>query len=139
MTMHLVNGMSTVKTTKPQSSKLTKAKRKELGDQLLEYNRELKQQGRHDERLTFDEYLDYLHGKPKATPRKPVARKAPAPFRRETQDVPSLNKDTGVAPKQEPLRYTGDLVKGISVLHKSNAVPVINNEEITDIARMRRG
>lgn len=139
MTMHLVNGMSTVKTTKPQPSKLTKAKRKELGDALAELNRELKQQGRHDERMTFDEYLDYLHGRPKAKPRKPVARKTPAPFRRETAPIPSLNEDTGVALKKEPIRYTGTLVKGISTMHKSNAVPIINDEQATDIARMRRG
>ena len=66
MTMHLAQGLTTTKTTKPRASKLTKAKRKEIGDQLCEYNKELKRQGRHNERLTFDEYLDYLHGKPKA-------------------------------------------------------------------------
>ena len=41
--------------------------------------------------------------------------------------------------KKEPMRYTGTLVKGIATMHKSNAVPVINREEATDIARMRRG
>ena len=41
--------------------------------------------------------------------------------------------------KQEPMKYTGTLVKGIATMHKSNAVPVINREEATDIARMRRG
>ena len=30
-------------------------------------------------------------------------------------------------------------MKGIATMHKSNAVPVINKEEATDIARMRRG
>ena len=41
--------------------------------------------------------------------------------------------------KKEPIQYTGTLVKGIATMHKSNAVPVINKEEATDIARMRRG
>ena len=41
--------------------------------------------------------------------------------------------------KQEPMKYTGNLVKGIATMHKSNAVPVINQQEATDIARMRRG
>ena len=139
MTMHLVNGMTTVKTTKPQASKLTKAKRKELGDALAEYNRELKRQGRHDERMTFDEYLDYLHGKPKPNRPKPMAKKMPPPYRRgSTQDIPSLGEDTGVALKQDPKKYTGTLVTGVCTMHKSNAVPVINNEQATEIARMRR-
>lgn len=139
MTMHLVQGMSTVKTTKPQASKLTKAKRKELGDQLHELNKDLKRQGRHDERMTFDEYLDYLHGKPKVKKPAPVTRKAPAPYRRSTPDIPSLGEDPGVALKKDPQKYTGTLVKGVATMHKSNAVPVIDDEQATDIARMRRG
>lgn len=34
--------------------------------------------------------------------------------------------------------YTGTLVKGLGQLHKSNLVPILNKEEATDIARMRR-
>jgi len=34
--------------------------------------------------------------------------------------------------------YTGDLIKGIATMHKSNAVPVINKEQATDISNMRR-
>lgn len=41
--------------------------------------------------------------------------------------------------KKEAEKYTGTLVKGIATMHKSNAVPVINQQEATDIARMRRG
>jgi hypothetical protein len=36
------------------------------------------------------------------------------------------------------MKYTGTLVKGIATMHKSNAVPVISQEEATDIANMRR-
>lgn len=139
MTMHLVNGMSTVKTTKPQATKLTKARRKELGNALAELNKQLKQQGRHDERMTFDEYLDYLHGKPQKVKAKTTVRKRPEPYRRATPDIPSYGDATGVALKKDPQKYTGDLVTGIAVMHKSNAVPVINSEQATDIARMRRG
>ena len=41
--------------------------------------------------------------------------------------------------KKEPMKYTGTLVKGIATMHKSNAVPVINQKEAEDIAKMRRG
>lgn len=41
--------------------------------------------------------------------------------------------------KRESMKYTGTLVKGIATMHKSNAVPVISQEEAEDIAKMRRG
>jgi len=40
--------------------------------------------------------------------------------------------------RPEALKYTGTLVKGIATMHKSNAVPVIDQEQATDISSMRR-
>jgi hypothetical protein len=34
--------------------------------------------------------------------------------------------------------YTGTLIKGIATMHKSNAVPVINDEQAKEISSMRR-
>jgi len=45
-------------------------------------------------------------------------------------------KDLG-ARKESP-KYTGTLIKGISTLHKSNAVPVISKEEAIEHSQMRR-
>jgi hypothetical protein len=62
-------------------------------------------------------------------------------YRRETTYYPSSSKTnctSQVAAKPETKVYTGTLVKGIGTMHKSNAVPVINQEEMKDIARMRR-
>lgn len=42
------------------------------------------------------------------------------------------------AGKKDSNTYTGDLIKGIATMHKSNAVPVINKEQATDISNMRR-
>ena len=39
--------------------------------------------------------------------------------------------------KESPI-YTGTLVKGIATMHKSNAVPVISQQEAEDISNMRR-
>jgi len=50
----------------------------------------------------------------------------------------SRSTDNGTAPRRETPRYTGTLVTGIATMHKSNAVPVINQQEATDIAHMRR-
>jgi hypothetical protein len=52
--------------------------------------------------------------------------------------LPALSKDPTVNAAPEKKVYTGTLVVGVSCLHKSNAVPVINQQEILDIARMRR-
>ena len=59
-------------------------------------------------------------------------------YRRETAHVPSLDTGAHVVDKKESMRYTGTLVKGIATMHKSNAVPVINQEEATAISNMRR-
>ena len=63
---------------------------------------------------------------------------APKPFVRETEYIPS--KDTGYYNtfKKADLYYTGDKMKGIGTLHKSNAVPIFTDEEAKDQANMRR-
>jgi len=45
----------------------------------------------------------------------------------------------GVCTRRENPVYTGTLVKGIATMHKSNAVPVISQQEAEDISKMRRG
>jgi len=57
---------------------------------------------------------------------------------RETPKIES--KDTGWIPcvKSTDTQYTGDKIKGIGTMHKSNAVPVFSDEEAHDIAKMRR-
>lgn len=43
-----------------------------------------------------------------------------------------------IAARPERQEYTGTLVKGISTMHKSNAVPIIDEQEAKDHASMRR-
>lgn len=57
----------------------------------------------------------------------------------DAREIKSLNTDCFFTEKKEILKYTGTLVKGIATMHKSNAVPVINEEQMRDISRMRRG
>jgi len=52
---------------------------------------------------------------------------------------PSLGSGVGVAVKQDAMAYTGSLIKGVSQMHKSNSVPVIDNTQIEEISKMRRG
>jgi len=63
---------------------------------------------------------------------------APKPFVRETQYIPSLNTVYYNTFKKPDMYYTGENMKGIGTLHKSNAVPIFTDEEAKDQARMRR-
>ena len=136
--MHLIRGVCTLNTRKPKF-KMTKAKYEELQADWMQHNRDLKRQGR--PKISFEEYVDNRRG---------IVRKAitPAPkvfdttpYRRETQHIPSLSAmgTPDSCAKKEPPKYTGTLIKGIATMHKSNAVPVINEEQMQDISRMRRG
>lgn len=60
------------------------------------------------------------------------------PYRRETKEYPSVMSTQHNTTKVEPLRYTGTLVKGISTMHKSNAVPILDEKEAKEHANMRR-
>jgi hypothetical protein len=65
---------------------------------------------------------------------------SPGPVRRDEGEVYKSADMTMAGPcvAPEKKQYTGTLVKGISTMHKSNAVPVIDDQEIIDHARMRR-
>ena len=58
--------------------------------------------------------------------------------RGNTSHIPSLMSSGHNCSKVETPEYTGTLIKGISTMHKSNAVPIINEEEAKEHARMRR-
>ena len=46
---------------------------------------------------------------------------------------------TGVAPKKEPMQYSGERkLLGIATMHKSNMVPVFSTEDAEELAKMRR-
>lgn len=64
--------------------------------------------------------------------------KLSAPPGRETKYIPSRDSGLGVAALPQQKVYTGDKIKGIGTMHKSNAVPIFTDEEAQDIAHMRR-
>ena len=59
--------------------------------------------------------------------------------KRSTRHIPSLDTGKGIASRAPDKVYTGDAMIGISVLHKSNGVPVFRQEDAVDISKMRRG
>ena len=57
---------------------------------------------------------------------------------RETPHIES--RDTGwvTCGKKQDQTYTGDKMKGVGVMHKSNSVPIFSDQEAIDISKMRR-
>lgn len=70
---------------------------------------------------------------PAYVPPKPAYRGANEPR------IPSRDSGMGTATKGAPKVYTGDKIVGIAAMHKSNLVPVFNEEAARDISKMRRG
>lgn len=61
------------------------------------------------------------------------------PAGRESVTVPSLNSwVTGPVTTKKSQQYTGDKIIGIGTMHKSNAVPIFNDQQAKDISTMRR-
>ncbi len=61
-----------------------------------------------------------------------------APYRRETPYIASLPFTAGPCTKAPDKVYTGDKIKGIGTMHKSNAVPIFSDEQAVEISKMRR-
>jgi hypothetical protein len=83
--------------------------------------------------------------KPYAKPKQlPVYQQgvltASKPFVRETVRYPSLfTTGPAVCAKKQDKVYTGDSIVGIGTMHKSNAVPIFNDNQAKELATMRRG
>lgn len=72
---------------------------------------------------------------------KPVEFKEYRPsYSYRGDDIHYRSVDTGGCDTAKPATpaYTGTLIKGISTMHKSNAVPIISEEEAKEHASMRR-
>jgi hypothetical protein len=145
MTLHLDNRLSMLNTRKPRQKKLTKAQQERFAEEHRQYNKRMKQQGRHSERMTFDEYVDRVYGngeKPKKSCRQNTLEVNTYvhrfPDTSRSKHYPSVDTGKGLALMPEKKTYTGTLIKGIATMHKSNAVPVLGEEDATAIANMRR-
>jgi len=145
MTMHILRGTPGLNTKKTKA-KLTKTKLEQLKTEWRAHNKRMKQSGNHDLRYSsLDDYIKYCYGNTKF--KKEFKEYAPpsTPSYRETQQYPSASISpsradalAGATARKEPQRYTGTLVKGISTMHKSNAVPIIDEREAKEHAAMRR-
>lgn len=137
--MALARGLSTISTRK-RKVKITKAKLSQYEIGWRKHNKWAKQNGLHDLKYnTVDEYINYCLGKIK--PKQKFEPYQPqTSYRREDPKYPSLVSTSGGGhgTKKESPKYTGTLIKGIATMHKSNAVPIMNQQEATEISRMAR-
>lgn len=112
-----------------------------IEQQWREYTRWQRQN--HMTQCSLEEFTSYVRGHgmgPKPPPRDYRPRTLPHDDRMAAhRAIPSRFGDSlGVCGRRDSPQYTGDLVRGIAQTHKSNAVPVIDEQHIKDIARMRR-
>jgi hypothetical protein len=59
-------------------------------------------------------------------------------YHRETPKIASLDTGFIACTKKFGNSYTGEKIKGIGTMHKSNAVPIFTDNEAKEIASMRR-
>ena len=134
MTMHLMSHAYTTTNTRKRKPKLTTGKYSQYCMDWLEHKKDCKRLGMKPK--TMDEYIAYRQGN-----YKPELRGVAMPERYVSdhrEKYPSQS-GIGVTFARKENTYTGSLIKGIATMHKSNAVPVINQEQAEEISRMRRG
>lgn len=134
MSMHLMSHAYTTTNHRKRKTKLTSGKYSQYCMDWLQHKKDCKRLG--IKAKTMDEYILYRQGKYKPELRGVEApRYVPDDHRKK---YPS-QAEIGVAFAKQPNTYTGTLIKGIATMHKSNAVPIISEEQAHEVARMRRG
>lgn len=129
MTMHLAHPALTTMGKRKGKQKWASAEQKRQHEQLeREWQELLKRQGAD---LEAQKQKRALKAKPYVAAVNPRIAEL-----RNIASVDSGHKGA-VTIKQTP-QYTGDKIIGIGTMHKSNAVPIFNDEAAKDISKMRR-
>jgi hypothetical protein len=144
VSMHLVRGVydngSNKKSKKPSKAQLLKWQKLHK-----EYNSHMARLGL--PKLTFEQFVDVLHGKIKKVPVRTQIRQSKTSsgsidnthsISKHREKYPSLYSAEGTAAKKEENVYTGNKLLGIAAMHKSNLVPVFSREDAEELAKMRR-
>lgn len=136
MSMHLCGPGLTTTNTRNRKKKLTDNQYHKMCVDWRAYNKQMRRIGSREK--TLEEYIAYRQGKSKYTPKIIKDPLEATTLRRESPKVNS-GVGIGVGGARKEMTYTGTLIKGIATMHKSNAVPIINDEQAVEVARMRRG
>lgn len=143
MSMHLLGPQYTTTNYRKKKTKVTQGK---MDMWMQQYRERCKMNKRYRlPQITFEEFVDELHGRVKHKREFKPYTPAPDPvmqsIREHREKYPSAGfgeTSPNACAKPEAKVYTGTLIKGVAVTHKSNIVPVMNQEQAEDIARMRR-
>jgi len=139
MTMSLVGPyLTTTSYKKPKQKKRTKAQQEQFEQSYREYNKSMKRMGCHDQMMSLADYDLYVRGQYKPKLKGVYVAPETKSYQSETKRYESFGDGVGVATKKESQKYTGTLIKGIATMHKSNAVPVIDQQQAIEISNMRR-
>jgi hypothetical protein len=133
MTMQLMSHAYTTTSTKKRKNKPVTINAKYAAE-FREHNKLMRKIGCKEKSL--DEYIQYRQGN-----YKPALKGTPMPkyeISNHREKYPS-GDGIGTTYARKENVYTGTLIKGIATMHKSNAVPVIDQKQAIEIANMRRG
>jgi hypothetical protein len=133
MTMHLMSHAYTTISHKKRKNKPVTINAKYAAE-FREHNKLMRKIGCKEKSL--DEYIQYRQGN-----YKPALKGTPMPkyeISNHREKYPS-GDGIGTTYARKENVYTGTLIKGIATMHKSNAVPVIDQKQAIEIANMRRG
>jgi hypothetical protein len=92
----------------------------------------------HEEWLLSINSMSTNFSKNKSTKFSKVTPMFTVPAGRESPPIASLDTGFVACTKRFQNSYTGDKMKGIGTMHKSNAVPIFTDNEAKDISSMRR-
>jgi hypothetical protein len=147
MSMHMIRGVQIHgKSMKGKKKNLTEKQIQKLKADWRAHNKDMRRKNMHSCQFeNFDDYVKYTRGEYKSPKKEFKTYEQPKTFRAETKDYPSGSPKSpvhgvpGSGTKKEYPKYTGDLIVGIGVMHKSNLVPIMRGtNEAKDIASMRR-
>ena len=88
-------------------------------------------------RKSLEEFARYKYGYSSVVNHRTLPPEE-KPYQRPEQKIESKNSGFVPVSEQSKKEYTGELVTGVATMHKSNAVPVINQKQAEDLATMRR-
>ena len=127
--MHLAHPALTTMGKRKGKQKWASAEQKRQHEQLeREWQELLKRQGADVE----------AQKQKRALKAKPYVAKV-NPRIAELRKISSVDSGhTGAVNVKQTPQYTGDKIIGIGTMHKSNAVPIFNDEAAKDISKMRR-
>ena len=134
MTMHLLGpAYSTISTKKRKSKGVTITAK--YAKEFSEHNKFMRKNGLKEKSL--EEYIAYRQGK-----YKPTLRGVGMPnynISDHRTKYPSYGDQAGSIPAKPEMAYSGERkLLGIGTMHKSNMVPIFEQSDAEEIAKMRR-